>query len=95
MPSASILLEAIPGWPKAQVNKLKQRWITTAEQVVAIGATPDGLHSLARQLSVSEDEIKQLISLARIRLTDAERVRVDVPADTSQFGTGARSPKRS
>ena len=95
MPYASIPLEAIPGWPEAQINKLKKRWITTAEQVVAIGATPDGLHSLARQLSVTEDEINQLVSLARTRLSDAERARLDTPVDTSQFGTGVRSTRRS
>jgi hypothetical protein len=56
---------AIPRWTKKLVSKLAANWITTAEQVVGMGTTPQGLSSLAQQLGVSESRMRRLVDQAR------------------------------
>ena len=41
-----ISLEAVDGWSPELVRRMGQVWITNVEQVVALGATSDGLVSL-------------------------------------------------
>ncbi|MFL5734232.1 MAG: hypothetical protein ACJ78Q_13675 [Chloroflexia bacterium] len=85
-------LESLPGWSKDQIESMKKAWITSAEQVVAIGATSRGIKSLAEQLGVSEREAESLVEQARAALTPAVRAEMEEPVDTSEFGLGARRP---
>jgi hypothetical protein len=71
---------------------MKDVWITTAEQVVALGATEKGLQSLSQQLQVDIEEARQLYLAARAQLSPEARKELDQPADTSDFGRGALPP---
>ena len=71
---------------------MKDVWITTAEQVVALAATENGLQSLSEQLQVDIEEARQLYLAARDRLSPEVRRELDRPADTRDFGSGARPP---
>src|SRR4051812_15993566 len=83
-----VSLEQAPGWSKSHVARLKEAWITTAEQVVAIGATPGGIGSLADQLSVPEGEVRSLVAAARAKLPPETRRELEREVDTSDFGMG-------
>jgi len=86
-------LEAVPGWSAEYVARLKGAWVTTAEQVVALSATEEGLRSLSEQLDVPVDEALQLVELARAHLSPARRAAVEQPVDTTEYGLGARHPR--
>ena len=85
-------LHDVPGWTDERIERLAQAWITTAEQVVAIGATPGGLRSLSEQLGVPEDEAGGLVEAARNALQPAVRAEMEEPVDTSEYGLGV--PRR-
>ena len=85
-------LEQVKGWSPNQIARMKKSWITTAEQVVAISVTPNGIRSLAEQLQTTEDETHQLVKAAQQTLTADKRAELSQPADTSQYGLGARNP---
>jgi hypothetical protein len=81
------------GWTDRHIERLGRSWITTAEQVVAIAATPGGLQSLAEQLEVSEDEAQRLVAVARAQLPTATRAEMEEVADTSKYGLGVVRPQ--
>jgi hypothetical protein len=85
-------LRDVPGWTDEYVERAEQAWITTAEQVVALDATPGGLRSLAEQLGVSEDEARPIVEAARNALQSAVRAEMEEPVDTSEYGLGV--PRR-
>ena len=85
-------LDYIHGWTPEKVSRMKDVWITTAEQVVALAATEKGLRSLSEQLQVDIEEARQLYLAARDRLSPEARRELDRPADTRDFGRGARPP---
>ena len=85
---ANTPLHEVPGWSQEHVRRLAQAWITTAEQVVALSATPGGLQSLAEQLGVSEDEARRLVDTARTALEPGVRAEMETPVDTSEYGLG-------
>jgi len=58
-------LETIDGLPPDFIRILADRWIETAEQLVALGARRDGARQLARILSIPEAEAKKLIIIAQ------------------------------
>jgi hypothetical protein len=86
-------LESVPGWSEDQIARMKQAWITTAEQVVALSVTPNGVRSLAQQLNVPEDEARRLVEAARAKLTPATRAEMEKVIDTSEYGLGALPPE--
>ena len=85
-------LNSVRGWPSSLARKLAKNWITTAEQVVAAAATPEGLRHLADHLAVSEDRMRRLVAAARASLAPAVAESLEQPADTKQFGLGALEP---
>lgn len=85
-------LESVPGWSEDQVARMKESWLTTAEQVVALGAQPRGITSLAEQLNTSEEEALRLVESARAVLTPAKRAEMEEVVDTSEYGLGALPP---
>lgn len=86
---ADIPLEKVPNWSREQVARLQDLWITTAEQVVALGATRGGTHSLAEHLAVSDEEMQHLIAAARATLAPKVQTAMEKPGDTSEYGLGA------
>lgn len=85
-------LDSIEGWTPEMISRMKEVWITTAEQVVALAATERGLRSLSEQLQVDIEQARQLYLAARDQLSPAARRELDQPADTSDFGRGALPP---
>jgi len=85
-------LESVPGWSEDQIARMKTSWITTAEQIVALSATPRGISSLAEQLSTSEEEAQRLVESARAELSPTKRAQLEEGADTSEYGLGALPP---
>jgi len=86
-------LTDVPGWPDEHVEKLKDYWITTAQQVVALSATTRGLRTLAERLGVSEDEVQRLIDAAQATLAPEEQAAMGEAVDTSDSELGARRPR--
>ena len=72
-------LDSIQGWTPEKVSRMKDVWITTAEQVVALAATEKGLQSLSEQLQVDIEEARQLYLAARDRLSPEARQELDQP----------------
>lgn len=86
-------LEHVPGWSGDQVARLKEAWITTAEQVVALSATTHGLRSLAEQLDVTQEQARKLVDSAGSTLTSAVRAQLEKAVDTHDRGLGALPPE--
>jgi hypothetical protein len=86
-------LESVPGWSADHVACMGRSWITTAEQVVALAATPRGLRSLAEQLGVPAEEAQRLIEAARAKLAPAVRAEMERVVDPSEYGRGALHPR--
>jgi hypothetical protein len=85
-------LHRVPGWSAENVARLGNSWISSAEQVVAIGVTSGGVQSLAEQMGISEQETQRLISLARAALTPETRSEMGQRFDSNERGMGALHP---
>jgi hypothetical protein len=92
MPRDETPLESVEGWPEDHVRKLGDSWINTAEQVVALGATPGGIKSLAESLGVEETEAVRLVGVARAHLRPETAAELERPVDTVEYGLGALGP---
>ena len=90
MSDAEIPLATVQGWPPEHVQILGNNWITTANQVVAIAATPSGVSHMAAQLGVNDREMKKLVDLARQALPSEVAADLERDVDTSQFPLGAK-----
>ena len=88
-------LEAVTGWSPEHISRMKGAWITTAEQVVALGATSNGVQSLSEQLNVSRSEASRLLELARSALSTEARAEMETPVDTSNYGLGVTRPPKT
>jgi hypothetical protein len=74
------------------VSRLREVWITSAEQVVALAATAGGITSLTSHLRTTEDRARELVDRARAAL-DPQRLReLDTPVDTREYGLGVLPP---
>ena len=85
-------LQQVPGISQDQVRRLASAWITTAEQVLAVGSTQSGIESLAEQANATRGEIVALLVAIRSMLPAEEREELETPPDTSDWGLGAREP---
>jgi hypothetical protein len=90
--SSQTPLEKVREWPEELVRQLKRNWITTAEQVVAVSATPGGISSLAEQLDLPKAEVERLVSAARTALPPHVVSQLEAPVDASHYGLGALEP---
>ena len=62
------LLDGIPGWTQELIEKLNEGWITSAEQVVELAATPHGMAALTEHLEIPEWQVRSLLDAACARL---------------------------
>ena len=62
------LLAGIPGWTQDLIDQLNEGWITSAEQVVELAATPQGMAALSEHLGISDRHAQQLVEAACVRL---------------------------
>ena len=85
-------LEKVPGWSRDQVSRMKSSGFTSAEQVVALGATPRGIRSLREELGVSHEQAKELVDAARAQLSPETLAEMEQVVDTSDYGLGAIHP---
>ena len=85
-------LHRVPGWSADNIARLASSWITSAEQVVAVGVTAGGVRSLAEQMGISEKETQRLIALARTALTPEARSEMGQRFDSNDRGMGALQP---
>jgi hypothetical protein len=86
-------LDTLGGWSNEHIDRLRDVGITSAEQVVALAATPRGITSLAEQLQADEGRTRQLVDTARAALAPRTREELERPPDTRDNGLGARPPK--
>jgi hypothetical protein len=87
-------LDRVPGWSPEHVARMRDAWIMTAEQVIALGSTDGGLRSMSEQLRVPVSEVERLVAGARAELSHETRAELETPVDTSQYGLGAARPAR-
>jgi hypothetical protein len=85
-------LDLVDGWTADYVSKMREAWITTAEQVVALGATDGGVRAISEQLQVESGTAQRLLEAARANLPAATGDDLEQPADTSEFGLGVLPP---
>lgn len=85
-------LSNIIGWQKDLIEKLAECWITDAEQVIGISASPDSIQALAQQLDIPIEEMHHLINLTRASLSQSVARELEMVVDTRQFGLGALPP---
>jgi len=86
-------LEKVEGLTDEDASKLREVWITTAEQLVALAATGGGMTSIAQQLHMGEDRARRLVDSARAALSPQMLAELDRPADTSEYGLGVLRPR--
>ncbi|MGV9868911.1 hypothetical protein [Rhodococcus koreensis] len=91
---SNIPLEAVDGWTDDEVSRMKDVWVTTAQQVVALAATDNGFRSIVEQLQVDPGRARTLVEAARECLPANEQIEMSTPADTSDYGTGALPPRQ-
>jgi hypothetical protein len=89
---AQVPVDTVKEWPEDIVRRLKQSWITSVEEVLAISATPGGLRSLAQHLGVSEGEAQRLVAIAERYVTPDVAKRVTEPP-AEDYGLGALKPR--
>jgi hypothetical protein len=87
-------LTAVPDIPAGLLKQLHHRWIQSAEQLVALGATSDGVRSLARELGIENDQASRLIASARAALPPEKADELSRPVDAGKYPLGALPPKR-
>ena len=85
-------LDRILGLSPPAREKLKAHWITSAEQVVAQAATPDGMKRLAAVLEVEPKAAQQLVAEAKA-LLDPETIRKLEAEHPDDKGMGALPPR--
>ena len=76
---SEIPLDTVKGWPDEHINRLREVWIISAEQVVALAATSGVMTSLSGQLQITEDRARELVEEARVALTPQVLSELDTP----------------
>jgi hypothetical protein len=76
----------IRGVPPLVVQALKQRWVETAEEVIALSATWEGLAGLKALLSWDDQQLKALLDALRAEVGAAEASRLEKPTPGGSRG---------
>jgi hypothetical protein len=85
-------LNQIPGLSSDLVSALESAWITTADQVVAVGATDTGKSALADLMGLSRREVEHLLDSARQVLPPDVRREMEEVVESDLYGKGAVPP---
>jgi hypothetical protein len=70
-------LAAIRGVPPPVVQALKGRWVATAEEVLAMSATPEGGAGLRALLSFDDQQLQTLLDTLRAEVGALEAKRLE------------------
>lgn len=89
-----LALETIGVWPARAVENLRQSWITTADQLIALAATEEGVATIARASGLDPSQVRALLNQTRGLLTPERLGELETPVDTSDYGLGAEAPER-
>ena len=87
-------LTALKDIPADLLKQLHARNFHSAEQLVGLAATSDGVRSLARELGIGSEQAHSLIASARAALPPETVEALSRPVDTSQYPLGAMPPRR-
>jgi hypothetical protein len=79
-------LAAIPGISPASLAALKQRWIETAEQVIALAATPQGQDGLKTLLACSDQQWGELLAKLKEAVGTESAARLEQPSPGGALG---------
>ena len=90
-PAPETPLEKLDGVDPALLDALRSRWITSVEQLVAQGATPEGRSSLAALLEIEEVRLDALLAQARAILDPGAVADLEKPHPDDK-GMGALEP---
>jgi hypothetical protein len=88
-------LASVPSIPPDVIKRLAGRWITSVEQLVALGGSEARVRSLADDLALTPSETQALLDRAASTLDPATAAALRRPVDTSRYRTGAHKPNRS
>jgi len=61
-------LEELAELTEEQLQRFQKLWVTTAEQLLSLSATPENRQRLATYLGMSEAELETLLALIRAQL---------------------------
>lgn len=89
-----IPLDNLGFWSVEALAKLREHWIDSAEQVVALAASVEGRAALARTLDLDEASTAELVARTRSALPANRLTELERPADTSLQQLGAFPPER-
>lgn len=81
--------------PPDVVKQLAARWITSAEQLVALGGSEERVKALSQQLGLTHPETTRVLDAAATALDPATAESLRRPVDINRYRTGARQPKPS
>ncbi len=86
-------LGALNIWPDGALERLGAVGIVTADHLIAVAHTDDGVASLGQQTGMAPDDVRRLIAATQATLTAAGKDGFDPgPVDTRDFGMGAFRP---
>lgn len=84
--SSGHLLQSVPGIEAAVIEPLKKQWIETAEQFLAISASPEGRTGLKTLLGLDDEKMDQLIGRLRDCVGPVEEQRLCQPIPGGPLG---------
>jgi methylphosphotriester-DNA--protein-cysteine methyltransferase len=93
MDSQEIPLSAVPGVPEGVLRKLKARWVSSADQLVALGTSATNIKALAQELGLDETETHRILDAAKAVLGPEKSADLQRPVDTSRYPLGVEKPK--
>ena len=79
-------------WPAEAVDAFAKHWLTSAQQVVALAATPNGKKSIESLTGLSRAAVDRHLTMTRFHLSEDELRDLDTPVDTRDYGLGAAEP---
>lgn len=86
-------LDRIENFPRKFIEKLAELWVTTAEDLIGMASTDEGLNGLSMHIGVKREEVIKLVALAKEHLPDALVRELEEPVDEAEYGLGALEPE--
>ena len=87
-PQQQISSDTIEAWPLEYLQRLRDKGITTAQQIVAIAAAPAGVQIISDELGASIEEVRSLVVATKTYLPNSVVEELEKPVDLSEFGRG-------
>ncbi|MDH7486057.1 MAG: C1 family peptidase [Anaerolineae bacterium] len=91
----AVPVEELPSLSPQQAQQLKAHWIESAQELVAIAASPAGRQGLATALDVDDEQLDDIVKAARRQMPEVSSRRLLAAAeavDRIQYFTGSIPP---